>query len=384
MQLASWRANLRFAPSTLPTNVTRMRRTKFSTELWNLDDPPVLVWIGLGLAIPALAYGVRELLDPWLENRQPYTPAFAAIALAGWVGGWRTGMVTAVTCHLWANYYFVAPRGRFVMNEQELVSALSYYLIAGVILYLSHRATSANRKLLSALKQLREVDSRRAHFLAVLGHEVRNPLAAMHAAIDLARQGGSAQRVQQGFEVLDRQLNQVSRLMDDLLDIARIDEGKLSLQQVSVPVDVLLREVTQAATVFTAPRHQKILLETGERPGQVRVDPVRMNQVFNNILHNASKFSLDGGTISVTVASSGGWCRVSVRDWGAGIPAQRVQDIFEPFIQVDRANARDDGLGLGLSIVKKLVLLHGGQIHAHSEGEGRGTEVTVMLPLDEA
>ncbi|WP_151446334.1 sensor histidine kinase [Lacisediminimonas profundi] len=360
-----------------------MRKFKFSSELWTIEDPPWFVVLALGLALAALGFGFRYLLDPWLGNRQAYAPAIAAVALAGWIGGWRTGLLTAVVGYVSANYFFDQPRHQFNFDEKELVAGIPYYLVTGLILYLGQRARSANRKLMVAMEVLRKIDARRARFLAVLAHEVANPLAAVRTGVDLLRHGGGDPRdSKQTLEILDRQINQVTRLIDDLLDISRIDQGKIQLRRQRISLDALLAEAAKLSDVFTAPRQQRVLLETIEL-GMVDVDPDRMTQVFINVLQNASKFSPEGGTISITGTRTPGWCHVCVRDWGEGIPAERLQDVFEPYVQIQTSTRRNEGMGLGLSVVKNLVVLHGGRVEIRSDGLGKGSELVVSLPTPE-
>lgn len=360
-----------------------MRKLRFSSELWNIEDPPWFVVLVLGLALAALGFGFRYLLDPWLGSRLPYAPVLAAVALAGWIGGWRTGLLSAVIGYFSANYFFVEPRREFTFDEQDLVTGISFYLVTALILYLGHRARSANRKLMLAMEVLRKIDARRARFLAVLAHEVANPLAAVRTGVDLLRHGGGdPEDSAQTLEILDRQINHVTRLIDDLLDIARIDQGKIQLHLQRISLDALLADATKLSDVFTAPRKQRVLLETTELC-MVDVDPDRMMQVFTNILQNASRFSPEGGTISITGTRTRGWCHVSVRDWGEGIAAERLQDVFEPYVQIQTCTRRNEGMGLGLSVVKNLVVLHGGRVEIRSDGLGKGTELVVSLPTPE-
>jgi signal transduction histidine kinase/ActR/RegA family two-component response regulator len=226
-----------------------------------------------------------------------------------------------------------------------------------------------------------EVARRKDNFLAMLGHELRNPLAPIVTAVDLMKLNTSVARER---DVIERHTHHLVRIVDDLLDISRVTRGHIELRRESVMLaSVLQRAVEMASPLITRSRHQ---LEVAEAHGAtLQGDPIRLAQIFGNLLTNAAKFTPPAGRIDVLVEKSGGRVRVTVQDNGAGIAADQLKRIFEPFVQADRA--RDElrgGLGLGLAIVKSLVEHHGGSIAVHSEGRGRGAAFTVDLPLSNA
>lgn len=218
-------------------------------------------------------------------------------------------------------------------------------------------------------------------FLAMLGHELRNPLAPIVSALGLlaARADPTIERER---VVMDRQVKHLVRLVDDLLDVSRIVRGKLELRRETVNLSDALSDAVEAVSTLLEHAHQKLELTLPEPPLFVRGDRTRLAQVFANLLTNAAKYSDPGGTISISVASSGNLVEVVVKDTGVGIPKELVPRVFDLFEQGDRTLDRSaGGLGLGLAIVKSIVALHGGAVLASSAGPGRGSEFSVQLPL---
>ncbi len=222
-----------------------------------------------------------------------------------------------------------------------------------------------------------DIARRKDDFLAMLGHELRNPLAPILTAVELLARHPAAARER---HVIERHTRHLARLVDDLLDISRVTRGHVELRNEPVAlVSVLERAVEIASPLVSRHRHT---LEVASAAGvTVRGDPVRLAQIFGNLLTNATKFTPPGGRIEVLVAEAPGRVRVTVRDNGRGIAPDQMRRIFEPFVQADRErDALRGGLGLGLAIVSNLVERHGGTITAHSEGPGRGAAFTVDLP----
>ena len=214
-------------------------------------------------------------------------------------------------------------------------------------------------------------------FLAILGHELRNPLAPIATATELLARNPSAGREQ---KVLERHTRHLVRLVDDLLDISRVTRGHVDLRSEQVSLaSVLERAVEMAAPLVSESRH---VLEVDDAQGvTLQGDAVRLTQVFGNLLTNAAKFTPAGGRIVVSIARAPGRVLVTVRDNGRGIARDQLGRIFEPFVQADRErDARGGGLGLGLAIVNNLVVRHGGSITARSEGRDRGASFIVDLP----
>ncbi len=259
------------------------------------------------------------------------------------------------------------------------MDAATYYLTAGVILFLIHRATAARRKLDGIVQTLRQRDSRKAEFLALLGHELRNPLASIRMGIELLKRNtppdASSRRT---TDMMQRQVTHMVRLIDELLDTARIDQGKIQLRLSSIPVESVVAQAVSASATFTEPKRQRVLAAVAPDVGIIEADPDRVIQVLNNLLHNASKFSPSGSTIHVCARSSSSGVVITVRDAGIGIAPDHLDLIFGSFVQVH--SGVQEGLGLGLALVRKLMEMHGGTAQVQSEGPGQGAEFTLTFP----
>ena len=234
---------------------------------------------------------------------------------------------------------------------------------------------------------LRDADQRKNEFLAMLAHELRNPLAAMSASLPLIERREPLDEVERrAREVVGRQIVHLGRLIDDLLDVSRVTQGKIELQWEVVDLCELLRRVVNCAEqTKTGPRRQLLLLSLPACPVQVRADSTRLEQIFTNLVDNASKYSDVGGRIEVALLpySKGdqGSAQVRVRDDGIGIAREVLPTLFTLFAQADVPIARSrGGLGIGLTLVRTLVELHGGSVEARSEGLGKGSELRVILP----
>ena len=229
---------------------------------------------------------------------------------------------------------------------------------------------------------LREADRRKDDFLAVLAHELRNPLAPIRNSAALLRLAGAVDpSTRSAAEVIERQIQHMARLLDDLLDVSRITRNRLELRRERVT----LREVLDAALETTRPllasRHQGVTTALPEEPVYFDGDPVRLAQVFSNLLSNASKYSDAGAQVRLTASLGDGTVTVAVLDDGIGIAPEMLPHVFEMFSQASQAIGRSQGgLGIGLALVKGLVELHGGRVEAHSDGR-RGSRFTVTLPV---
>lgn len=230
---------------------------------------------------------------------------------------------------------------------------------------------------------LREADRRKDEFLATLAHELRNPLAPIRNAAELLRRAQSlSPDLRAVSTILERQVRQMTRLVDDLLDVARITTGQVRLQREPVELSSLLTSVIESCrSVFDAARHEVTFSATAS-PIYVDGDRIRLSQVFSNILHNAAKYTPPAGRIRIDLGQKDEHAVVCVRDSGVGIPREMLSYVFELFAQINRSYERTDGgLGIGLTLAKRLVELHGGRIEAHSTGPNQGSEFRVSLPV---
>ncbi len=234
-----------------------------------------------------------------------------------------------------------------------------------------------------AEKALLDADRRKDEFLATLSHELRNPLAPIRNSLELLdRELGNEAIRKETRSVIKRQVEQMTRLVDDLLDISRVTRDKIELRKEVVDLAAIIHCAleTSRPAIDSAGHHLKLSLP--EHPILVQADPARLAQVFSNLLNNASKFTDPGGFIEIEAKQQGQEVVVSVRDDGIGIPCEELAHVFDMFRQVDESLEKSHGgLGIGLTLVRRLVELHGGTVNAQSEGPGRGSEFTVRLPV---
>jgi PAS domain S-box-containing protein len=229
---------------------------------------------------------------------------------------------------------------------------------------------------------LREADRRKDEFLAMLAHELRNPLAPIAMAVEILRQVPSTDAyIDSARDIIGRQTAQLARLVDDLLDVARITSGSIQLRLETVDLAHTVANTLEICRPLLAARQLEIQTDLPPGPLAVRGDPVRLAQLFSNLVNNAAKYSEVGGRIGITVTREAADIVLHLSDKGVGIPRDMLERIFEPFTQVQRPrDAALGGLGLGLALVKKLVELHGGTVRAHSDGVGKGSAFVVRLP----
>jgi signal transduction histidine kinase len=233
-----------------------------------------------------------------------------------------------------------------------------------------------------AVEALREADRRKSELLAMLAHELRNPLAPIRNAVEiLRRSGGDEQKVKPATEMMQRQVGQMVRLVDDLLDISRISQGKIELRREPVELASAIHRAVEAVRPLCESMDQELTVTLPPEPTYLNADPTRLAQVVGNLLNNASRFTEKGGRIRLTVEREGEQALIRVQDTGIGIAAEQLPRIFEMFMQVDTSLERSrGGLGLGLALVKKLVEMHDGAVEARSAGVGQGSEFIVRLP----
>lgn len=247
---------------------------------------------------------------------------------------------------------------------------------------LSNRAVIAieNANLLSALK---ESDRRKDEFLAMLAHELRNPLAPVRSAVEIIRPHvASHPNMKFAAEVIDRQIRQMTRLVDDLLDISRIRTGKIAIHKERIELSSVVNSAVEASRPLIEKSGHQLTVRIPQEPISLDADLTRLSQVLLNLLNNAAKYMDPGGQIWLTGERDGDQLVIRVKDSGIGISREMLPQIFELFTQVDRSLDRSQGgLGIGLTLVERLVSMHGGTITAHSQGVGQGSEFIVRLPI---
>ncbi|WP_291112396.1 hybrid sensor histidine kinase/response regulator [Hydrogenophaga sp.] len=247
-------------------------------------------------------------------------------------------------------------------------------------------ALAARRRqyqLRATLEGLREADQRKTEFLATLAHELRNPLAPLRTSLNiLAEKQPDEATAQRLYAMMDRQVTHMVRLIDDLMEVSRITRGKIELRLAPVALDRVVRDAAELSKPLLATGRHELVLDLPALPCTVNGDAVRLTQVFANLLNNAAKFTPPKGRIEVALRSDGHTASVQVSDSGVGIPQAMLGSVFDMFVQVsDTSSAAQGGLGIGLTLVRSLVELHGGRVTASSAGINQGTTITVELAL---
>ncbi len=343
-----------------------------------LDELPGLLW--------ELGGGLAELGD---GAHTPHWQVAVRHAEQRWETGWslaevvRDYRILRLVVLAYLDECLDRPLG--LAEIQAVGLALDDAIEASVEGYVHHRERELTRLAQVERGQadaLRAADRRKNEFLATLAHELRNPLAPLRYAIDAFRLGGdSPADLGRIREVMDRQVKQMARLVDDLLDMSRISQGKLELRKAPFDLRPALEQAVQMNAPLVAARGHDLSVGLPAEPLPVDGDHARLLQVFVNLLNNAAKYTPEGGRITLAAAREGGEAVVRVSDNGAGIAPGMLPHIFELFTQIDVGpERREGGLGIGLSLVRRLVELHGGSISAASPGVGRGSEFVVRLP----
>jgi len=235
-------------------------------------------------------------------------------------------------------------------------------------------------------EELAEIDRRKNQFLATLAHELRNPLAPLRSGLEVIRLSGSGgEVVRRAAEMMERQVGQMARLVDDLIDISRINRGEIELRRERIDLASSLRHAVEAVRSYCEEVDLTLTVTFPSQPIHVDADPVRLEQVVGNLLTNACKFTEKGGHVSLAVETEDGQAVIRVRDNGIGIAPDQLPQVFELFMRADAGMDRaEQGLGIGLALVKHLVEKHGGSIESRSPGLGQGSEFIVRLPVAEA
>lgn len=245
-----------------------------------------------------------------------------------------------------------------------------------------HYVTAAHERM-RLIRELRDADRRKDEFLATLAHELRNPLAPIRNSLHVMRLAADDPgALEQARMMMERQLGQMVRLIDDLLDVSRITRGKLDLRKERVDLAAVIGSAVDTTRPLIESSGHALTITLPPQPVFLDGDPIRLAQVFSNLLNNAAKYMDRGGHIWITAVRNGAEIVVTVRDAGIGIPAEALPTIFDMFAQVDRSLEKSQGgLGIGLTLVKRLVEMHGGTVEARSAGVGKGSEFVARLPI---
>jgi len=259
--------------------------------------------------------------------------------------------------------------------------------LAGKIADTFNEIVTANERLARELERakaehaLRDADHSKNEFLAILAHELRNPLAPILNAVQLLRMKLTTEQRRWSQEVIERQVTHLARLVDDLLDVSRITRGTITLARAPIAVATVLARALETTQPLIQGRGQTLTVQLPEEPLIVHGDLLRLTQALGNVLGNAAKYTDRGGRITVAVEADAAEVRIRVRDNGVGILPERLPHIFDLLTHDHRGDHPDCGLGIGLALVRRLIEMHAGSVSASSEGTGRGSEFLIRLPL---
>jgi signal transduction histidine kinase/CheY-like chemotaxis protein len=339
---------------------------------------------GSALAALAIATTARHLLDPILGDRAPYGMYLLAVVFVAWNAGFGPALLTVFGGTLLGRYFFDPPRFSFGPVTESSEVAFIMTLTVGMVTILfceSLRITARqNRRLYD---MARESDARKDAFLATLAHELRNPLAPIRNAVYLLEEGnGDEPRTTELHQLISRHVDQLVRLVNELLDVSRITRRKIELRRQPIALADILEGAIEAVRPQLTEKHQELEVNAPATDVLLDADGTRLTQVFTNLLHNAVKYTGNEGRIWLTSEVNGNELVFRVRDTGIGLLPEACARIFDLFEQVDQGieNAQG-GLGIGLTLVRELVQLHGGTVEAHSAGPGLGSEFIVRLPV---
>jgi signal transduction histidine kinase/ActR/RegA family two-component response regulator len=327
-----------------------------------------------------------------------------AVLAAGLVGGWKPAVLATLVCLANERFFFTNPKHSFSIPSGGDTMRMLVYAASGIAISLlceglqrawsrvaerqrqleremSERLAVAQERL-HLVDQLRQADRRKDEFLATLAHELRNPLAPLSNALELWRFAkNKPEQLDELREMMQRQVRQMTRLIDDLLDVSRISRGKISLRTERVELRSLVNTALESVKPVIGASNHRLEISLPEEPVFVHGDATRISQVVGNVLNNAIKYTPEGGHIWLSVARERDKASISVRDTGCGIPTDHLSNIFEMFQQVDQTLDRSQGgLGIGLTLAKRLIEMHGGTIEATSDGPGQGSEFLIRFP----
>jgi signal transduction histidine kinase len=347
-----------------------------------LREHPILrylVALGATVLTIALLIPLRFLIEPL-----PAAPFLLTVMVVAWLTGFGPAIVAVVLSALALDYWFIPPLGAITTTWHEIASVASYTAIGIGVAWLTatRRQVQDERQALLAREQASRASAEAANhakdqFVAVLGHEFRNPLSAIVNAVQLLdRIGAQEERTRHAREVIARQARNITRLVEDLLEINRIATGKVRLDLQPIELTDTVRRCL--ATLTGRTEGHRVSFEAEEV--WVNADPMRLEQIVVNLIDNAIKYTPVGGAVHVRVARERSRAVLSVRDTGVGIARDDLPRIFDLFVQGEPGASRSrGGLGIGLAVVQRLAELHGGTIEASSDGPGRGSIFSLRL-----
>ncbi len=339
---------------------------------------------GTALVALAVATAVRQLLDPMLGDRAPYGIYLVAVIYVAWQAGLGPALLTVAGGTLLGRYFFDAPRGAlWYVTETSEVALVMSLIVSMVTVMFCESLRIAARENRRMYELAREADARKDAFLATLAHELRNPLTPIRNAIYLLeREHANEPRTMELQRMMAHHADHLTRLVNELLDISRITQRKIELRREPIELHTLVQGAVEVVRPLLAEKRQHLQIIVPEQKVYLDADGVRLTQVFTNLLHNAAKYTGNEGRVWLTAEVEGEQLDFRVRDTGIGIPPESCERIFDLFEQVHQGiEQAQGGLGIGLTLVRELVHLHGGTVEARSPGLGLGSEFIVRLPV---
>lgn len=331
----------------------------------------------VGLTLAALA--VRWSLQPLLGPLQPYAPGIAAIAASVFFWGWGPAVTATIVAYTGGTYLLLQPGGLVLaFSARSLVALLTFALSAALIIFMGHRARQAEQQLARANEQLLEADRRKDAFLATLSHELRNPIGVITTAVRTLEGRPHDPATRSTLAILTRQVAQVQRLVEDLLDVGRISRGRMTLRREAVDMRTCVEHAVEGCMDAVGRKRQSLVVSLPRHAVWMEADAARMRQVLSNLVDNASKYSQAHADIRVNLTESDDSLTIDVSDNGPGIGPDVLPHVFELYEQ--GGSSESDGLGLGLGLCKRIVEMHGGTVTALPNPRGRGTSFIVSLP----
>lgn len=339
----------------------------------------------LALVAVVAALVLRYLLNPILGQQGPYLILTLAIVLPALYGGFGPALFATVLSTLVGTWLFIgSPGGADVFQPANIGRTLLFVAIGLSISVIGGRLRNSQLALADNVRRLRASNRGKDDALATLGHEIRNPLAALQSAHELLKRfPDQPDKVARLSDVIQRQVAQMNRMADDLLDLSGISRGEVVIERRPVVLQAVLRQALEQCGPLVERKKHQLRTELEPAPVEVLGDEARLVQVFANLLTNAAKYTEPGGDILLRLRRQAPRTAiVTVQDNGIGMDPEGIAELFEPFVQATAASTNQErGLGLGLAIVRKIVERHGGGVQARSAGLGHGSELTVTLPL---
>lgn len=355
-------------------------------------DPKALAGRYLVALISTLgALWLRSTLHPWLKDECPFSLFYLSVLLTAWLAGTGPAVLAMILGTASAAFFFIEPRISLRVDSLSEIIQLSIYVVVNVVATCLFERSKRQRLIAEqrALENsrlsdsLRKADERKDEYLALLAHELRNPLAPIRSGlVVLERESTAPTEVQRVRRIMQRQVDHLVRLTQDLLDVSRISRGKIVLQKEPIALQQVIADALEMVGGEIEQRRHQFQVLLPDEPVRVQGDRVRLTQLVANLLSNAAKYTPDSGRIVLELESHAGFADLSVRDNGVGFSSEQFERIFQPFTQVDPSRTREQGgLGLGLAIVRHLAELHDGSVDALSRGPGLGATFIARLPV---